>query len=286
MITDSLMVLAVALPWALGLLIRAMRMTPDKQRRTFNWMGLSLWVLFIVSSAAFVYRQELWFFWYGEGAEGTVVQLQRGRGKGTMTNTVKYEFTDGSGQMHTNAQKSAIPSESGTTVHVRYLGSDPDQNLLIADWKHRSFPTDLLFPLVVTAWFGWAYLFTALGIRVWNEYSDRYPDIGAGDDRQTWRFQPCRVGTDFSGNVFFISAGANGLRFAMFILFRPGVPPFVIPWSELRARSVDQGIALNALRVPDQEIFIFRSLADAVAKHVGDRWPVVIEEKTDSRDGL
>jgi hypothetical protein len=52
----------------------------------------------------------------------------------------------------------------------------------------------------------------------------------------TWRFESALMRwTSRYGNVVTLSAETQGLRIALFPLFRPGHPPLLVPWGEISA---------------------------------------------------
>jgi DNA-binding beta-propeller fold protein YncE len=279
-----LLVAAAALPWFIAMRCRAGRvpsaeppanaLPPARPRRRWGrivvalLLALYVWLLF---------KDDLWFLWYGQPAEGTVVaEGKYGR---------RYEFRDAAGKLHRG--KESLRSDRfalGESVHVRYLADDPEENRLIPNWEQRDLLGAFLFPVIAFAWYGWVYFAWVKAGGAWRALAEQYPDVGAGEGWQPWwsqsaRFdQPGADGPLAFRRMLSVSAGANGLRFAGQSPFRyltmPWHPAFVIPWSDLRAEPAGpEAVKLTAAQVPGVAIAIPGELANGIAAHVGEAWP-------------
>jgi hypothetical protein len=283
------LVAAAAVPWVIAWRCRAAgtRLTerpdnalpPARPRR--RW-GRVMVALLLVLYALLVFKEDLWYLWQGEPAQGTVVKEGKyGR---------SYEFRDAAGKLH----RAQLPFSYdrfpvGESVHVRYLADNPKDNRLIQSWPQRDLVSAFVFPIIAFAWYGWVYLVWVWGCGAWRALAEQYPDIGAGEGWRPWWSQGARF-DNWSGqaplrlgNTLTISAGANGLRFTGMFPFRYLLmlwhPAFVIPWSDLRAEPAGpEGVRLRAARVPGVAITISAELANGIASHVGDAWPAAETE--------
>lgn len=282
---DYPMILAVTLPWGLALLVRGgKRIVAGGSAPPIRWKpirnGLALAVALWAGFALYAFREDLRFLWIGEPADGEVLRSHRGPGKAA-TPVVSFAFTDAAGQSHHLTQHVSKAISEGEAVHVRYLADDPATARLIGRWDQRTISMELLFPMVLTAWFGWMSLI-ACAAGSWAALAAAYPDVGAGANRRRWRFQSGRVGDGSIGNSLFLAAGSNGLRVSILFAFRPGLPPFVIPWSDLRVEYPGDGPAvLTATRVPNARILVLSELGKAIEAHAGPLWPQRTPEADD-----
>ena len=90
----------------------------------------------------------------------------------------------------------------------------------------------LAFAVVFPAfWCGVVWLIGRVGwARLARHYETDAPRIGP-----TFRWESGRVGASAYSGVLTVSVEPDGLRLAVMPLFRPGHPPVLIPWEEIRA---------------------------------------------------
>jgi hypothetical protein len=70
----------------------------------------------------------------------------------------------------------------------------------------------------------------------WARLAERYHTNEAAQG-PAWRFESASMRWNSRyGNIVTLSAEAQGLRIALFPLFRPGHPPLLVPWNEISAR--------------------------------------------------
>ena len=111
----------------------------------------------------------------------------------------------------------------------------------------------------VILWLTVCYLISIVG--GWSRLAKEYRSDSRVDGRR-WSFQSgsMRFGTSYT-NVLTVGAGEAGLSLSMFILFRVGHPPLLIPWSDLRKHDASgwfRGQRLTSTKAPSV-VLRFRS---------------------------
>jgi hypothetical protein len=112
--------------------------------------------------------------------------------------------------------------------------------------------------------FGWATLA--------REYPDRLPVSG-----KSWRMRSGRVGPNNYSGCLNLTANPEGLRLAVFFLFRPGHAPVFIPWGDMRVSHERfwflRMVRLTLARCPSVPVLLQEAVVEQIAKEVGRVWP-------------
>jgi hypothetical protein len=110
----------------------------------------------------------------------------------------------------------------------------------------------------------------------WSQVASEYRQ-GDAPDGARWRFQSGQFGWANYNNCLTVGAGARGIHFGVFFLFRPGHPPFEVPWEEI---SVTEGtflfrhyVELRFRRASGVRVRLRKRLGDRLQAEAGGRWP-------------
>jgi hypothetical protein len=84
-----------------------------------------------------------------------------------------------------------------------------------------------------------------------------------------------RLASNYNG-VLKICADDEGLYFSVIFLFRPGHPPFFVPWGEISGTKKGyffyQVVDLRFQRTPDLPFRIYQRTADKLVEVANGRW--------------
>lgn len=137
------------------------------------------------------------------------------------------------------------------------------------DWHPWLFA--VVFPLF------WSAICLGIGrLGGWTRIAGEYP----ADDPvpgTRWRLQSAQFGWANYNNCLTVGAGARGIYFGALFLFRPGHPPFEVPWEDI---SVTEGkvlftryVELRFRRAPGVRVRLRKGLGDRLRVAAGGRWP-------------
>ena len=110
----------------------------------------------------------------------------------------------------------------------------------------------------------------------WTRLAEDYRANNAFEGKR-WRFQSAsmRLGTSY-GNVLTVGAGPEGLSLEVFLLFRFGHPPLLIPWSDIQKLgepSWFRGQVLVFSKAPDIKVRLSKSVVTRIESVRGSALP-------------
>ena len=109
----------------------------------------------------------------------------------------------------------------------------------------------------------------------WARIASEYGLMDSFEGRR-WRFQSGRFGWAHYGNCLTVGAGPRGLHFSVFVIFRPGHPPILVPWGDVSAKPETvlfmKYVDLRFRRVPDVRVRLSQRLATEIQLEAGTRW--------------
>lgn len=133
----------------------------------------------------------------------------------------------------------------------------------------RAFPA-----LLIVMWVGMSML--AAHVSGWHLLAQEYRHSGpVPDNMLKFRTITLRYFCGYN-NIASFGVSPAGLRLAVFVLFRVGHPPLLIPWSDIEI--TDRKIlwcrikAMTARKVPRVPIMIHPDLAEKLKKMAGPYW--------------
>lgn len=142
------------------------------------------------------------------------------------------------------------------------------------DWFFNHPPFFFVFFAIM-----WVLVLHLLGIiSGWNVLSKRFRLQGQFyGESLPFRSARMRFSVHF-GSCLSVGADESGLYLAVFPIFRPGLPPLLIPWSEVTVIAGETGIIFKKreLRLGRQESIPLRisaSLFQSLRQSAGDVWP-------------
>jgi hypothetical protein len=134
----------------------------------------------------------------------------------------------------------------------------------VADWP---LPLWTFVPFLAGLWLGVLHLLSALG--GWRALASRYA-AGAMPAGERFAFRSAHLGGVSYGACLRITAGPGGLGLAVLPPFRPGHPPLVVPWPDVRAEServfLVQRVRLTFAKAPGVTLRVSRRLATELAR--------------------
>jgi hypothetical protein len=130
--------------------------------------------------------------------------------------------------------------------------------------------------LVVGLWIFVCYLLSLLS--GWHDLGRAYRYSGAFDGTR-WRFQSGQMRLLMGiHNALTVGVNSQGLYFAVFILFRVGNPPLLVPWNDVSTRACKflfwRYFEFRFRQTPDVFLRLPASLVDTMRVAAGDSWPV------------
>jgi hypothetical protein len=129
----------------------------------------------------------------------------------------------------------------------------------------------VIFPLF---WSVIVYLISRLG--GWGSMAESYP-THEPHAAHCFPMQSAvlRLSANYSG-VLKICADDQGLYFSVMFLFRPGHPPFFVPWEEISGTKkgyfLYQAVDLRFQRTPNLPFRIYQRTADKLVAVANGRW--------------
>ncbi len=129
--------------------------------------------------------------------------------------------------------------------------------------------------LFAVVWLGVCFLVARLG--GWSRLAEVYPRLGAFDGKRLYLQTAILARGMRYGNSVTIGAGHQGLYLAPLLPFRPGHPPILVPWTEIRVEETRgfwaHGLELKFLRVEDVSLKISPAAGRQLRQWAGDAWP-------------
>lgn len=102
----------------------------------------------------------------------------------------------------------------------------------------------------------------------WRSIAGVYPDRAPTNATSFW-MESGGFGLANYRGALFIDIGTDGVRFAVFPLFRLGHAPFFVPWEDLTVSEANgwlsKGARLTAARAPNVRILVRGACASALA---------------------
>jgi hypothetical protein len=129
------------------------------------------------------------------------------------------------------------------------------------------------FPLF---WVFLMYLASTLG--GWGALAAQYtaPNLEGDVPLAQWRWQTMGMRWANYNGVATITLYEEGIHFAVPLLFRPGHPPFLLPWEEMQLRRkkmlFQKYVQVRGERAPSIVVELPQALADKIETAVGKRW--------------
>jgi hypothetical protein len=142
------------------------------------------------------------------------------------------------------------------------------------DWLFNHPPFFFVFFAIM--WISILYLLAI--VSGWNALSRRFRLQGRFYG-ESWPFRSARMRFYVHfGNCLTVGADKSGLYLAVFPIFRPGLPPLLIPWSEVVVISGETGLIFKKreLRLGREESIPLRissSLVETLRQWAGEAWP-------------
>lgn len=151
----------------------------------------------------------------------------------------------------------------------------PDRLWSIDELLDPSDPQQFLLAFAVL-WVLMSYVLAMIG--GWARLAEDYRANSAFEG-QRWRFQSAsmRLGTGYS-NVLTVGAGPEGMSLEVFLLFRIGHPPLLIPWSDIVKRgepSWFKGQVLVFAKAPEIKVRFSKGLVKRIEAARGKELPAV-----------
>jgi hypothetical protein len=136
------------------------------------------------------------------------------------------------------------------------------------------------FPLL------WVFImFLASTLGGWGTLAAQYtaPNIEGEEPLAQWTWQTMGMRWANYSWVVTITVYEEGLHFAMPLLFRPGHPPFLLPWEELRLQRkqmlFQKYVQVRGERAPTIVIELPQTVADKIETAAGKRWAMAYERE-------
>jgi len=124
-------------------------------------------------------------------------------------------------------------------------------------------------PVFVVLWV-WLIMNFAAWLSGWSQLASRYPANGPFEGTK-WRFQSAmtRYMTHYN-NCLTFGANAQGLYISMLVLFRPGHPPILAPWSDITLEAKQRwwmpGYELRFQQCPGISMWVRQELGDKIRR--------------------